>query len=215
MTPMRRVMLLLGLMTVAQPVFAQGLYLQEDERAIEAGAAWSVGASSNGTEFLVSVSPASRVDAGLMIARYTYTFEDGSKSTFKEYAPFVRLFPVKETQDGAPVSLAVSGQLFLDDYAVEGDSGRYVQIGTTVYKNFQLSSRFALQPFVGFAFVAESYAFGGGDPDRAQYLTRDIGLHFTTATDRPWFLRMTLAEQSFRRETYRGARIALIHRLWQ
>jgi hypothetical protein len=82
-----------------------------------------------------------------------------------------------------------------------------------VYKNFLLSSRFALQPFVGFAFVAESYAFGGSAPDRARYLTRDIGLHFTTATDQPWMLRMTLAEQSFRRETYRGARISIVRRL--
>jgi len=70
-----------------------------------------------------------------------------------------------------------------------------------------------MQPFAGFAFVAESYTFGGGDADRAQYLTRDFGLHFTTAMDRPWVLRLTVAEQSFRRETYRGARLAVIRRL--
>jgi hypothetical protein len=209
---MRIVCLLCALLTGA-PAYAQSLYLNEGERAMEAGAAWSVGPSSNGVEFLVGVSPSSRVDLGLMIARYTYTFDDGSKSTFKEYAPFVRFFPVKETQDGAPVSVAVSGQLFVDDYTAEGDSGRYVQLGTTVFKNFLLSSRFALQPFVGFAFVAESYAFGGSSPDRAQYLTRDIGLHFTTATDQAWMLRLTLAEQSFRRETYRGARISIVRRL--
>jgi hypothetical protein len=208
-----RIVCLCGLMTIAPPLCAQSLYLNEGERAIDAGVAWSVGPSSNGTEVVVSVSPTSRVDLGLMIARYTYTFDDGSKSTFKEFAPFVRFFPVKETQDGAPVSVAVSGQVFVDDYSAEGDSGKYVQLGTTVYKNFALSSRFALQPFVGFAFVAESYAFGGGAPDRAQYLTRDIGLHFTTATDQPWFFRMTVAEQSFRRETYRGARIAVVRRL--
>jgi len=210
---MRVMCLVCALMTIAPPLCAQSLYLNEGERAVEGGIAWSVGPSSNGAEFLVGVSPTSRVDLGLMIARYTYTFDDGSKSTFKEYAPFVRFFPVKETQDGAPVSVAVSGQMFLDDYSAEGDKGRYVQLGTTVYKNFLLSSRFAVQPFVGFAFVAESYTFGGGTADRAQYLTRDIGLHFTTATDLPWFIRVTLAEQSFRRETYRGARIAVVRRL--
>ena len=28
-------------------------------------------------------------------------------------------------------------------------------------------------------------------PDTAQYLTRDFGLHFTTATDAPWIWRAT------------------------
>ena len=49
--------------------------------------------------------------------------------------------------------------------------------------------------------------------ERAQYLTRDLGLHATTSTDRPWILRLTLVEQSFRRETYRGARVSVIRRL--
>jgi hypothetical protein len=99
----------------------------------------------------------------------------------------------------------------VDDYSTD-DSGKYVQVGTTVYRNLKLTERFALQPFVGFAFVAESYRFGDGQAERAQYLTRDLGLHFTTAVDRPWILRATLAEQSFRRETYRGARVSAIRR---
>ena len=119
---------------------------------------------------------------------------------------------MKEQDNGAPVSLAVSGQIFLDDYGTD-DSGRYVQVGTTVYKQLKLSDRFSIQPYIGFAFVAESYSFGGGPAERAQYLTRDLGIHFTTATDRPWFVRMTLGEQSFRRETYRGARVAVVRRM--
>ena len=87
---MRMVCLLGALMTIAPPLFAQSLYLNEGERAIEAGVAWSVGPSSNGTEFVVGVSPTSRVDLGLMIARYTYTFDVESTSTFNEFAPFVR-----------------------------------------------------------------------------------------------------------------------------
>jgi hypothetical protein len=41
---------------------------------------------------------------------------------------------------------------------------------------------------------------------------RDFGLHFTTGVDRPWLLRLTVLEQSFRRETYRGARAAVLRR---
>ena len=198
--------------SLAAPLHAQSLYLNPGQHAVEGGVAWSVGPSSTGVEFLASANVTDRVDVGLVIARYTFTFEDDSTSTFNEYAPFVRFFAVKE-QDGAPVSLGFSGQVFLDHYSAEGDSGKYVQLGTAVYKKFELTSRYAVQPFVGFAFVAESYAFGGAPAERAQYLTRDIGLHFTTATDRRWFFKATLIEQSFRRETYRGARLSVIRRL--
>jgi hypothetical protein len=208
----RVVWLLIGIAAIGAPVHAQSLYMNEDERAIEAGVAWSVGPSSNGVEFLASTNVTSRIDLGFMVARYTYTFEDDSESTFNEYAPFVRYFAIKERQDGAPVSLAFSAQIFLDDYSVEGDSGTYAQFGTALYKHFDLTTRYAVQPFVGFGFVAESYSFGGGPAERAQYLTRDIGLHFTTATDQPWFLKATLIEQSFRRETYRGARLSVTWR---
>lgn len=198
-------------LTAAASANAQSLYLAHGDRAAEATAGWSVGPSSNGLELTAGISLDGRTDVGLTYGRYTYTFDDGFKSTFGEYAPFVRFFAFKE-QHGSPVSLSLNAQIFLDDYSAEGDSGKYIQAGTTVYKQFALSRRFSLQPYVGFAFVAESYAFGGGPAERARYLTRDLGLHVTTATDRPWIVRVTLAEQSFRRETYRGARIGLIRR---
>lgn len=191
---------------------AQSLYLERGQRGVEASAGWSVGPSSNGVETFASAGFDGRVDVGIAISRYTVTFDDGSKSSFSEYAPFVRAFLVKEAQGGPPVSLAVSGQVFIDDYGTD-DSGNYVQVGTMVYKNLRLSDRWSMQPFAGFAFVAESYTFGGGPAERARYLTRDFGLHVTTAIDRPWILRFTLAEQSFRRETYRGARVAVIRKL--
>jgi len=200
------------ILAMAGPASAQSLYLGKGEKAVEGSIAWSVGPSSNGTEGLVSAG-FGRVDVGLQIARYTYSFDDGSDSVFNEYAPFVRFFPVKQGDSGGPpVSLSINGQLFLDDYSTS-DTGRYVQIGTTVYKNLKLSDGFAIQPYLGFAFVAESYSFGGAPAARAQYLTRDIGLHFTTAPSRPWVLRLTLLEQSFRRETYRAARASVIRRL--
>jgi hypothetical protein len=207
-----RVGLLLLLSSMAaESVHGQSLYLAEGEYAIEAGVGWSVGPASNGIETLVALGMGGRVDAGVGISRYTLTFDDGSESTFREYAPFVRAFPFKEEQ-GAPVSISVGAQVFVGDYGPT-DSGRYVQLSTIVYKQLRLSERFELQPFGGFAFVAESYAFGGGPAERAQYLTRDVGLHLTTGSHRPWFLKMTLVEQSFRQETYRGARVAFIRRL--
>ena len=200
-------------LSIARPASAQSLYLKKGEKAVEGSIAWSVGPFSNGEEGAVSAGFDGKVDVGLSVARFTYTFDEGSESTFNEYAPFVRFFPIKQADNGGPpVSLSINAQVFLDDYSTP-DTGRYVQVGTTVYKNVMLSEGFAIQPYIGFAFVAESYSFGGAPAARAQYLTRDIGLHFTSAPERPWILRLTLVEQSFRRETYRAARVSVIRRL--
>lgn len=199
--------LLVLALAAAVPAAAQSLHLNAGTSGIEGSVGWSVGPSSNGVEGHVGVSINGRADVGLGFNHYTLDFGDGSEASFDEYAPFVRWFPVKETE-GPPVSLSVNGQVFIDDYGTD-DSGNYVQVGTTIYKKFELGAGFSVQPFFGFAFVAESYTFGG-DNEKAQYLTRDLGLHFTTRTDRSWFLRFTLLDQSFRRETYRGARIAFV-----
>jgi hypothetical protein len=193
------------------PAHAQSLYLEHGQRAVDVSAGWSVGPSSTGFELTAGASLDGRTEAGITFGRYTYTFDDGGKSRFSEYAPYVRVFLIKE-QNGAPVSLSVNAQVFLSDYESADDKGKYVQAGTTVYKHFRLTDQLSLYPYVGFAFVAESYAFGGGAAENAQYLTRDLGLHFTTDTSRAWFARVTLAEQSFRRETYRGARLGVIRR---
>lgn len=210
---MVRQLLGIGLgLVMAAPAAAQSLYVPAGERGVEVSAGWSVGPSSNGIETHAGVSLDGRWDVGVSFNRYTIDFEDGSDSTFNEYAPFVRYFFVKEADNGAPVSLSANAQLFLDDYPNAADKGKFVQIGATVYKSLRISDNFEMQPFAGFAFVAESYTFGGGDAETAQYLTRDFGLHFTTSTDRAWIWRATLLEQSFRRETYRGARVAAIRR---
>jgi hypothetical protein len=204
--------LLLVLSMSAAPAAAQSLYLHKGERAVEATGGWSVGPSSNGEELVASVGLDGRVDAGIGIARYTYSFDDGTTSTFKEYAPFVRVFPVKQGAGGAPISLSLNGQFFVDDYGTS-DSGHYVQVGTTIYRDVKVTDNFSIQPYGGFAFVAESYTFGGGPAATAQYLTRDLGVHFSTSPSRPWIVKATLSEQSFRRETYRQARISVIRRL--
>jgi hypothetical protein len=190
-------MLLLS-MSIAAPARAQSLHLDKGEKAIEGYAGWSTGPSSTGAEFLGSVG-FGRVDVGLAVAHYTYTFDDGSKSSFTEYAPLVRYFAVKQ-QSGAPISLSLNGQLFFDDYGTS-DKGSYGKFGTTVYRDVKVTDGFSLQPFIGFSFVAESYTFGDGPAATAQYLTRDLGVHLTTAP------------AAFRRETYRSARIAVIRRL--
>ena len=210
---MSRLLLALSLVaTCSTALHAQSLYLKPGEPGIEVSAGWSVGPSSNGVETFVGFSPNGRVDVGLSISRYTYSFDDGSKSRFNEFGPFIRYFAVKQQDGGPPVSLAVSGQLFLDDYASDEDSGRFVQLGAKLYKALTLTDGFEIQPFVGFAFVAESYSFGGAAAERAQYLTRDLGVHLTTNSSRPWILRLTVLEQSFRRETYRGVRASFVRR---
>jgi hypothetical protein len=203
-------MLYVAAAPAAAPAAAQSLYLDKGEKAIQGYAGWSTGPSSTGAEFLGSVG-FGRVDLGLGIARYTYTFDDGSTSSFTEYAPLVRFFAVKQ-QSGAPISLSINGQLFFDDYGTS-DKGSYGKFGTTVYRDVKVTDGFSLQPFIGFSFVAESYTFGDGPAETAQYLTRDLGVHFTTAPARPWVLRLTLEEQAFQTETYRAARVSVIRRL--
>lgn len=210
---MRQLLAFVFFVVAAAPAAAQSLYVPLGERAAEVSAGWSVGPSSNGLETHVAMSLDGRWDVGVSFNRYNINFDDGSDSTFNEYAPFARFFVVKQEDGGAPVSLSINAQLFLDDYPAGGDRGKFVQTGATVYKSLKIADNFEMQPFAGFAFVAESYTFGGGEAETAQYLTRDFGLHFTTATDRTWIWRATLLEQSFRRETYRGVRIAAIRRM--
>lgn len=209
---MQKVMLIMSLLAVAVPAGAQSLHLPSGTSGLELSAGWSVGPSSNGVETFVGASIGGAVDIGVQISRYELTFDDGFTSSFEDYAPLVRWFPLKE-QSGAPLSLSVSGQLFVDTYDSDEDSGKYVQVGTTAYKAFTLRNRWAVTPFAGFAFVAESYSFGGAPADNAQYLTRDFGLHFTSPDTRAWIVRFTLLEQSFRRETYRAAKVAVIRKL--
>jgi len=206
-----RVWVMLLLVLSAAPAAAQSLYLDRGEKAVEGYAGWSTGPSSTGAEFLGSVALDGRFDVGVGIARYTYTFSDGSTSSFTEYAPLARYFPIKQ-QSGAPISLSLNGQLFFDDYGTS-DKGSYGKFGGTIYRDVTVNDGFSLQPYIGFSFVAESYTFGGGAAATAEYLTRDLGVHFTTSPKRPWILKLTLEEQAFRQETYHSARVSFVRRL--
>lgn len=202
--------LLMGL-AAAVPGQAQSLFVEQGYRGAEAGIGWSVGPSSTGVEAIFGVSVDGRTDVGIWISRYTVDLGGGLEASWREYAPYVKYFAVEE-ENGAPLSLSLDAQLFLADYATD-DSGRYIQLGPTVYKAFRMTDRLSLYPFAGFKFVAESYSFGGGDSETAQYLTREFGLHFTSPFTDRWFVKGTIDERSFRRETYRAARIAVVGRL--
>jgi hypothetical protein len=204
---------MVGGVLIARTAAAQSLYLEPAQRALEATVGWSVGPSSDGVETAVSVAFDGRVDVGIGFNRYDLDFGDGTGITFREYAPFVRYFAVKEGRDGAPISLALHGQYFTDDYDDE-DTGWYVMTGATIYKRLKLSDRFTLYPFVGFSFAGESYSYDGGPDERAVYLTRNLGMHAAVPLDArgATLLRFTVEEQSFRRETYRAARIGIVRR---
>lgn len=208
---MLRIAFLLILLAAAAPAGAQSLFIEQGSRGAEASLGWSTGPASHGVEAILGVSLDGRTDVGFWISRYTLDLGDGDESSFREFAPYVKFFAIQE-EDGAPVGLSLNAQLFLGDYA-SGDSGRYLQLGPTIYKAFRLNRRFSMYPFAGFAFVAESYQSGDGPTEHARYLSRDFGIHFTTPIDDRWFLKLTAEERSFRRETYRSARIALVGRL--
>ena len=213
-----RLVVMCGCVLLARGVAAQSLYIeptQPTQRALDATIGWSVGPSSDGVETAVSVALDGRVDLGIAFNRYDLDFGDGTGITFREYAPFVRYFAVKEARDGAPVSLALHGQYFTDDFADE-DTGWYIMTGATIYKRLELSKSksFTLYPFIGFSFVGESYSYDGGPSERAVYLARNLGMHATLplGASGATLLRFTVEEQSFRRETYRAARIGIVRR---
>lgn len=115
---------------------------------------------------------------------------------------------ILKQQAGKPVSLAVHGQVFVDDDD-SPDSYHYVLAGTTVYREVEVGPRFSLHPFLSFGFVRESYTPAGGSADTPVYLTRHLGVHFNVKTGQA-IVRFTLEDNSFRRETYRAARVAYV-----
>jgi hypothetical protein len=207
-----RILVLTGaLLLLTEQAGAQSLFILQGERAAEGSIAWSVGPFSNGIEIHGAGSLDGRWDIGFGVNHYDVDLGGSDDSTLTEWTPFVRYFLFKEADDDTPVSVAARAQFFKDDFG-GSDEGWYVLAGAELYKKFTLAENIALYPYVGFSLAAESYAFGGADPDRAVYLTRQFGVHgqFSLGTD-AW-VRATLEEHSFRRETYRAARIAYVRR---
>jgi hypothetical protein len=190
---------------------AQSLFIAQDERAAEGSVGWSVGAFSNGIEIHGAVSLDGRWDVGFGVNRYVADFGGADDTTLTEWSPFVRYFLFKEGDDASPVSFAAHAAFFQDNY--EGDDeGWYVLAGGQLFKKLAMSEGFDLYPYVGFSLAAESYSFGGADAERAVYLTRQFGVHGQIALGGNAWLRITAEEHSFRRETYRAARVAYVRR---
>jgi len=209
---MRIVLLAATLTLVAtNAASAQSLFILQGERAAEGSVAWSVGPFSNGIETHGGVSLDGRWDVGFGFNRYDADFGGPDDTTFTEWTPVVRYFLFKEDDDATPVSFAVHGQYFHDNFDGD-DGGWYVLAGGQLYKKFTLVDGFAVYPYVGFSIAGESYTIGGGEAERAIYLTRQFGVHGQIRmTDNSW-ARLTVEEHSFRRETYRALRAAYVMR---
>ena len=190
---------------------AQSLFIRQGERAVEGSIGWSVGPFSNGIETHGAASIDGRWDIGFGFSWYEADFGGDGDTTFTEWSPFVRYFLFKEEDDATPVSFAAHAALFQSNFD-DDDEGWYVLGGGQLFKKLTLAETVALYPYVGFSLAAESTRFGGAEAERALYLTRQFGVHgqITVAAD-AW-VRVTAEEHSFRRETYRAARIAFVKR---
>lgn len=193
------------------PTGAQSLFILQGERAAEGSIGWSVGPFSNGVETHGALSIDGRWDIGFGFNRYSADFGGDDNTTLTEWSPFVRYFLFKEDDDGTPVSVAGTAAFFQDHVAGD-EEGWYALAGAQLYKKLALDGTFALYPYVGFSLAGESFSFAGGEAERALYLTRQFGVHGQiTLGDDAW-LRLTVEEHSFRRETYRAVRAAFVRR---
>ena len=111
----------------------------------------------------------------------------------------------------APLRDVAEG-VFGDDYAGV-DKGWYALAGGDVFKKLSMTDRFAIYPYVGFSVAAESFRFAGASPDRSAYLTRQFGVHAMFAMGGSGWLRFTVEADSFRRETFRAARVEYVRKL--
>jgi hypothetical protein len=209
---MYRVVVTLALIAVAAaPASGQSLFIFQGEHAAEGSVAWSVGPFSNGVETHAAVSLGGRWDVGFGFNRYLADFGGDADSVFTEWSPFVRYFLFKEDDDATPVSFAAHAAFFQDNFDND-DEAWYVLAGGQLYKKLTLSDTLSLYPYAGFAVAGESYTFGGGEAERSVYITRQFGVHGQISLGADAWLRITAEEQSFRRETYRAARVAFVGR---
>jgi hypothetical protein len=190
---------------------AQSLLIDRGQRAVEGSVAWSVGPFSNGIETHVAASVTGRLDVSFGFNWYAADLGGGDDTALFEWTPAVRYFFFKEADDGTPLSVAVHGAYFRDEYEGETEAW-YALLGGQLFKRFGLSDGFALYPYVGFSLAGDSYAVSGGAAEYAIYLTRQLGVHAAIALGGRSWLRVTAEEHAFRRETYRAARVAYVRR---
>lgn len=190
--------------TQADAAVAQSLFVTQGERAAEGSIGWSVGPFSHGIELAGSMSLDGRWDVGFGLNRYSLELGGPDDGTLTEWTTFARYFVFKESDDGAPVSLAAHAQLFRDDFDND-DDGWWALGGGQLFKTLTLAEGVALHPYVGFSLTAERFTIGG-QVDRSVYLTRQFGVHGQLALGPDTWVRISVEEQSFRRETFRAIR---------
>ena len=208
----RVILLTAALSWWASSARGQSLFLSPGEHAAEGSIAWSVGPFSQGVEAHGAVSINGRWDVGFGVNRYNADFGGNADTTLTEWTPFVRYFWFKEDDDGVPVSVAAHAQYFHDEYSGV-DKGWYALAGGDLFKKLTMTGSFAIYPYVGFSVAGESVQFSGTLPDRSVYLTRQFGVHAQVAVGGSGWLRLTVEEHSFRRETFRAARMAYVRKL--
>ena len=198
-------------LTVATTASAQSLFLLDGERAVEASAGWSVGPFSNGIETHLGGSLDGRWDVAIAFNHYAADFGGEDDTTFTEWSPSVRYLLLKEVDDSMPVSFIAHAAYFRDHY--DGDiQSWYALLGGQLVKRFDVTNAVAFYPYVGFSLAGESNAFSGAEAERSVYLTRQVGVHTVFALGTDSWVRLTIEEHGFRRETYRAARVAIVRR---
>jgi hypothetical protein len=196
----------------ASSASGQSLFIMDGERAVEGSVGWSVGPFSNGIETHVAGSIDGRWDVAIGFNRYAADFGGDDDTTFTEWSPSLRYFLVKEIDDGMPVSVAAHAAWFRSRH--DGDAeGWYALIGGQLFKRFDFTNAVAMYPYVGFSLAADSFAaFSGAEAERSLYLTRQFGVNTVIALGTDMWVRVTVEEHAFRRETYRALRAALVRR---
>lgn len=203
---------LAALACMPSSVVAQSLFIMDGERAVEGSVGWSVGPFSNGIEVQVAGSIAGRWDVGFGFNRYAADFGGDDDTTFSEWSPSLRYFVVKEVDDGMPVSVAAHAALFQSNYE-GGTEGWYALLGGQLFKRFDFTNAVAMYPFAGFSLATESFTpVTGAASEQSVYLTRQFGVNTVVALGTDMWVRVTVEEHAFRRETYRALRVALVRR---
>jgi hypothetical protein len=200
------------LVCMPSPVAAQSLFIMDGERAVEGSVGWSVGPFSNGIETQVAGSLGGRWDVAFGFNRYAADFGGDDDTTFTEWSPSVRYFVVKEVDDGMPVSVAAHAALFQSHYESDAE-GWYALIGGQLFKRLDFTNAVAMYPFAGFSLVTDSFTpLSGAPSEKSVYLTRQFGVSTVVAIGTDMWVRVTVEEHAFRRETYRALRAAVVRR---
>ena len=145
---------------------------------------------------------------GVGFNRYDADFGGADDTTLTEWS-FLRYF-FKEDDDSTPVSFVAHAALFLDDYGGE-DEGLGTRLPWSAFKKLRMSDGFSCTRSSGFHRRQSSFRLAVGTPSAPSTSHVNLG-HGQIACGSNGWLRVTAEEHSFRRETFRAARVAYVRR---